>query len=100
MVQSRADSKGQPAFLSFQAMDRIMQNLDGESFTYDGFKAIYDSTPGVQDIVKNFDENGITIDTKEGGDKDAGATKSDNSGADNVKAAAKRATSRNLGNDL
>lgn len=100
MIQSRADSKGQPAFLSFRAMDQIMQNLGGESFTYEEFKQLYDSVPGIKDIVKNFDENGLTIDTKEGSDTDAPTTTSADNGDANVAAAAKRATSKSMGADL
>jgi hypothetical protein len=99
MIQSRADSKGQPAFLSFPAMDRIMQNLDGESFNYEGFKMMYDATPAIADIVKNFDEDGITIDTKEGGEKDAPQGGSDPQG-DGVNSAATRAAKKGLGKDL
>jgi hypothetical protein len=99
MIQSRADSKGQPAFLSFRAMDQLMQNIGGESFTYEEFKQMYDSVPGIKDIVKNFDENGLTIDTKEGGEDDAPTTSADNGDA-NVAAAAKRATNKSMGADL
>lgn len=76
-----------------------MQNIGGESFTYEEFKQMYDSVPGIKDIVKNFDENGLTIDTKEGGEDDAPTTSADNGDA-NVAAAAKRATNKSMGADL
>lgn len=98
MIQARADSKGQPAFLSFRAMDRIMQNVGGESFSYDGFKQMYDATPGLQDLVKDFNEDGITIATDEGGDEASQANQ--DGGEANVTAAAKRAAKKGLGNDL
>ena len=98
MIQSRADSKGQPAFLSFRAMDRIMQNVGSSSFSYDGFKQMYDATPGLQDLVKDFNEDGITISTDEGGDEVSQANQ--DGGEGNVSAAAKRAAKKGLGNDL
>jgi hypothetical protein len=97
MIQARADQKGQPAFLSFRAMDQIMQNIGGEAFSYESFKEVYDTVPGVKDIVKDFNEEGITIATQEGGD-DAPAPRDD--GGANVTASAKRAAKKGLGNDL
>ena len=98
MLKGRADSKGQSAFLSFTAMDRIMQNVGGESFSYDGFKQMYDATPALKELVKDFNEDGITIATDEGGDDASQATQ--DGGEANVTAAAKRAAKRGLGNDL
>ena len=98
MLKGRADSKGQPAFLSFIAIDRIMQNVGGESFSYDGFKQMYDATPALQDLVKDFNEQGITIATDEANDDTSQANQDD--GEANVTAAAKRAAKRGLGNNL
>ena len=53
-----ADSKGQSAYLSFEALNQIMTNMDLQQFDYDGFKQIYDANPDVQKLVKNFDDKG------------------------------------------
>lgn len=98
MIQARADQKGQPAFLSFRALDQIMQNIGGESFNYEGFKNLYDTEPGIKEIVKDFNEDGITIATQEGTPDDTPA--GDDNGEANVTAAAKRAAKKGLGNGL
>lgn len=93
MLKGRADSKGQSAFLSFRAMDRIMQNVGGESFSYEGFKQMYDSTPALKELIKDFNEDGITIATTDQADGDASQADQGDTRA-NVTAAAKRATNR------
>ena len=60
---------------------------------------MYDATPAIADIVKNFDEDGITIDTKEGGEKDAPQGGSEPQG-DGVNSADTRAAKKGLGKDL
>jgi hypothetical protein len=36
-------------------------NNAGYSFSYDDFKAIYDSTPSIKNIVGNFSETELTL---------------------------------------
>ena len=38
-----ADNKKQPAYLSFQAINKIMLNTGHPQFDYNGFKAVYDA---------------------------------------------------------
>jgi hypothetical protein len=42
-----------------------MQNTGNQQFTYDSFKAAYDSDPKVKEIVKDFDQNTVTLKTSE-----------------------------------
>ena len=49
-----ADNKSQSAYLSFEALNQIMQNMDLQQFDYDGFKQIYDANPDVQNLVKTL----------------------------------------------
>jgi hypothetical protein len=42
-----------------------MQNTGNQQFTYDSFKAAYDSDPKIKDIVKDFDQNTVTLKTSE-----------------------------------
>lgn len=63
-LQGRADSKNKPAKFSWQAMSQMMQNITGQEINYDAFKAEFDANPQLKNIVDNFDENGVTIKTK------------------------------------
>lgn len=42
-----------------------MQNTGRNQFSYDVFKAAYDSDPKIQKIVKNFDQDKIELKTSE-----------------------------------
>tara|TARA_Y100000389_G_C17021875_1_gene299200 strand:- start:85 stop:369 length:285 start_codon:yes stop_codon:yes gene_type:complete len=86
-----ADNKDQPAYLSFDAINKIMTNLDQIHFDYNGFKAVYDANPEIQNYVKNFDDKGITLNTKVEAPSDAQIPQAD-SNADVVGDMAKRAT--------
>tara|TARA_B110000495_G_scaffold181162_1_gene175698 strand:- start:50 stop:334 length:285 start_codon:yes stop_codon:yes gene_type:complete len=86
-----ADNKKQSAYLSFDAINKIMTNVDQTHFDYDGFKAVYDANPELQAYVKNFDDKGITLATKVEAPSDADIPQAD-SNADVVGQMAKRAT--------
>jgi hypothetical protein len=64
-----------------------MQNIGNQQFSYDTFKAAYDSDPKLQDIVKNFDQDTITLKTSEIDDINPSRDKS----ANKVSQMAKRA---------
>ena len=84
-----ADNKNQPAYLSFQALNKMLLNLDQPQFDYNGFKAVYDANPDFQPYIKNFDEKGVTLSTKVEAPSDADIPQGD---ADTVDQMAKRAT--------
>jgi hypothetical protein len=48
-----------------------MQNIGHQQFTYDSFKVAYDSDQKIQNIVKDFDQNSITLKTSETDDVNA-----------------------------
>jgi hypothetical protein len=58
----RASSKKAPAKLNWAGLNRV---LDASGFElaadYETFKAMYDSTPAIQAIVKNFNADGIEL---------------------------------------
>lgn len=78
-VKGAADQKGKPAFLFFEKpvkgaapegsvnvdLNKVMQNMGGEAFTYETFKVAFDSDPRIKKMVKNFSEAGINLKTKE-----------------------------------
>jgi len=47
-----------------------MQNMGNEEYSQETFKAVYDQDPQIQDIVNNFDQEGITL---KGGEEPADA---------------------------
>jgi hypothetical protein len=59
-----ADNRDQPAYLSFDALNKIMRNVGEPQFEYEGFKAVYDANPDLAVYVKNFDQKGVTLATK------------------------------------
>lgn len=107
-VKGAADQKGKPAFLHFEKpknenvkqgsinidLNKVMQNLGGEAFSYESFKNAFDSDPRVKEMVKNFSEAGIELKTKE----DTGSSMGGAQGADTVSKMAQRAT--DLGSTL
>jgi hypothetical protein len=88
---SQADSQNQPSYLSWNAVNSLMQNVGEEQFDYDSFKASYDSNPQVQSLVQRFDGDGIELKTKTKNPKAPGGK---DTGADNVSKMAKAATAR------
>ena len=40
-----------------------MQNTDHQQFSYDSFKASFDSDPKIQNLIKDFDHYSITLKT-------------------------------------
>lgn len=40
-----------------------MKNMGSEQFNYESFKLAYDSDPRIKPLVKNFDQEGITLAT-------------------------------------
>lgn len=76
-------------------LNKLMQNVGSEHFSYDSFKASYDADPRIKALVANFTERGIEPKTKKA-PTDVPQGDSGNSGS-SVGAMAKRAT--NLGNN-
>ena len=109
-IKGSADQKGKPVFLHFSKptpdkvkqdsmnvdFNAVMANIGGESFTFESFKTAYDSDPRIKQYVKDFNEDGITVKTKE--DTDDAAPTSPGDGNDEVGQMAQRAT--DLGDNL
>ena len=72
---------------SIEQLDKIMQNMGNQQFDYESFKAAYDSDPRIQEIVKDFNQDMISLKTREM--DDIKTTK--NKGKNTVKTMAKRA---------
>ena len=74
----------------------MLQNITGQEINYDAFKTEFDKNPQIKDLVDKFDENGITIKTKnkvEEPGKVGDKQKAQNA----VKTSAKRAAAKMIG---
>ncbi len=66
----RASSKKQPAKLNWAGLQKIATDAGFEmGADYETFKAMYDSNPAIQGLVKNFNADGIELNVP-GTDKD------------------------------
>lgn len=93
MVQ-QANSQKQPSYLSWNALGNLMQNIDGQPISYDGFKAAYDSNPDLfKNLVHNYDARGVTLKTHANQPNQAGPGQ----GEKHIAQMAKAATARRQG---
>ena len=89
---SQANSQQQTSYLSWPALNNLMQNVGDEQFDYDSFKSSYDSSPMIKAMVKRFDARGVELKTRK---KD---NKTPQGGSDNtISKMAKSATNRRIG---
>lgn len=79
---AQANSKQQPSFLNWAALNNLMQNVGEEQFDYESFKAQYDSSPMIQKLVFKFDNRGVELKTygtdpkkSQGGEKETSISK-------------------------
>lgn len=58
----RSSSKKAPAKMNWNAMDQLAKSTGIElAADYETFKAMYDSSPALQALVKNFNADGIEL---------------------------------------
>lgn len=58
----RAASKKQPAKMNWASLQKIAADSGFEmAADYETFKAIYDSNPAVQNLVRNFNADGVEL---------------------------------------
>lgn len=58
----RASSKNSPVKLNWAGLNKILQkNGASVAADYETFKSMYDSSPVLQSIVKNFNDDGIEL---------------------------------------
>lgn len=81
----RASSKKAPANMNWAALDKMVQANGFElAMDYETFKSVYDSNPAIQQLVKNFNSDGIELNVpgspeseKEQSPQDKGQTSQD-----------------------
>ena len=81
-IVAQANSKQQPSFLNWAALNNLMQNVGNEQFDYDSFKAQYDSSSMIKKLVFKFDDRGVELKTygtdpkrSQGGEKETSISK-------------------------
>jgi len=89
---AQANSKNQPSYLSWAALNNLMQNVGEEQFDYDSFKAAYDANPIIQNLVFQFDNRGVTLKTRATQPK-----KKEGEKESNISKMAKSATKKRIG---
>ena len=83
--------KKQASEFSFDMLNKLMRNAGREQFDYRSFKAAYDSDERLKSMIKNFNQDGITLKTDT--DADVAAPQED-PGNTKVSQMAKRATNK------
>lgn len=58
----RASAKKVPAKMNWAGLNRILKSNDASLMAdYEMFKAMYDTSPAIQNLVKNFNADGIEL---------------------------------------
>jgi len=93
----RASSKKSPAKLNWAGLNKILQSNDASiAADYETFKSMYDSSPALQNLVKNFNQDGIELNVPGAPDADQEPTQGDQSSQDAVDATAASAAPQQL----
>jgi hypothetical protein len=78
-IRASAESKGKPVFAHFKKptqetvkqghinidINEVLENMGAPQFSYDTFKETYDSVPQIEQLVDNFNSEGIFINSEE-----------------------------------
>jgi hypothetical protein len=76
--------------MTWEALNRAMRSYGAPAIDYDRFAKLFDSDPTIQDLIDNFDENGIQI-KSHAGEEHAAMPQAPEEGKPMMAAAAKRA---------
>ena len=90
----RANAEGAPAELSYQAITNLMKASGYGAFDYGVFKSMYDTSPDIKAVVKNFNQDGVVLNTDLQKDAEGNLDSVDSSPTNNIEKMAKRATKR------
>lgn len=75
----RSQSKKQAAVLNWASINQMLKMTGQQQLNYDAFKQLYDTIPAVQNLVHNFNADGIELEVPgvENGEGSDGAGESD-----------------------
>ena len=51
------------AYVNYLALNKLMSNVGGTQYDFDAVKSAYDSDAAVKSLIRNFDKNGIALNT-------------------------------------
>lgn len=78
-IKANAESKNKPVFAHFKSptqetlkqgyinidINKVLENMGAPQFSYETFKQTYDSVPQLEQIVDNFNSEGIFLNSKD-----------------------------------
>ena len=96
-IIGRAEMKKSPAKMNWAGLSNLaLKNKIQLAADYETFKAIYDSSPAIQSLVKNFNADGIELDVPGAPDADPQSPQGDQSSQDAVDQTAASAAPQQL----
>ena len=96
-IIGRAEMKKSPAKMNWAGLSNLaLKNKIQLAADYETFKGIYDSSPAIQSLVKNFNADGIELDVPGAPDADPQSPQSDQSSQDAVDQTAASAAPQQL----
>ena len=96
-IIGRAEMKKSPAKMNWAGLSNLaLKNKIQLAADDETFKAIYDSSPAIQSLVKNFNADGIELDVPGAPDADPQSPQSDQSSQDAVDQTAASAAPQQL----
>ena len=100
-IIGRAEMKKAPAKLIWEALSQLALKTKIQlAADYETFKAIYDSSPAIQTLVKNFNADGIELNVPGAPDADPQSPQSDQSSQDAVDQTAATAAPQQLAQEV
>ena len=93
-MQGDADEKDQSSEISFDAVQSLMTNTGYPAFNYDVFKKLYDQGKALKNIVADFNQEKIVINTDQESEDDPEMDFDNQGSTDKVKQMAKSAMNR------
>jgi hypothetical protein len=61
----RGDSKHAPQSLTWPALGNMLKNMGYGGLTYDQFAKVYDENPQIQPLIRDYNDQGLVLGTKE-----------------------------------
>ena len=96
-IIGRAEMNKSPAKLNWAGLSNLaLKNKIQLAADYETFKAIYDSSPAIQSLVKNFNADGVELEVPGAPDADPQSPQSDQSSQDAVDQTAASAAPQQL----
>ena len=93
-MKGDADEKYQASDISMDAVKQIMSNTGYPAFNYDVFKRIYDQDGDLKNVVADFDNDKIVVNTDQEAEQEPAMDYDDQGSTDTVKKMARSAMKR------